>query len=130
MQPKSASSQSGGAIDEYLESVPADARAALEKLRQQIRAAAPRAQEVISYQIPAFKLDGRVLVWFAAFKNHCSFFPGAAAIKAFEDELSGYQTSKGTVRFLANKPLPATLVRKLVKHRVAENEARARKTKR
>jgi len=130
MQPKSASSQSGGAIDEYLESVPADARAALEKLRQQIRAAAPRAQEVISYQIPAFKLDGRVLVWFAAFKNHCSFFPGAAAIKAFEDELSGYQTSKGTVRFLANKPLPATLVRKLVKHRVAENEARARKNKR
>jgi uncharacterized protein YdhG (YjbR/CyaY superfamily) len=130
MQPKSAPSQSGGGIDEYLESVPADARAALERLRRQISAAAPRAQEIISYQIPGFKLDGRLLVSFAAFKNHCSFFPGAAAIKTFENELGAYQTSKGTVRFLANKPLPATLVRKLVKHRVAENEARAQKTKR
>jgi len=117
-------------VDAYLTAVPADARAALEKLRQQIRGAAPRAQEVISYKIPAFKLDGRVLVWFAAFKDHCSFFPGAAAIMTYKHELSAYQTSKGTVRFPANKPLPATLVRKLVKHRVAENEARARKTKR
>jgi uncharacterized protein YdhG (YjbR/CyaY superfamily) len=117
-------------VNAYLAAVPADARAALEKLRETVKAVAPNAVEVISYQIPTFKLNGRMLVSYAAFKNHCSFFPGAAAIKAYEAELNAYQTAKGTVRFPANKPLPATLVRKLVKLRILENEARARKAER
>lgn len=114
-------------VDNYLAEVPLEARATLEKLRQTIKAVVPRAVEVISYQIPTFKLDGRMLVSYAAFKDHCSFFPGAAPIKAHEDELKSYQTSKGTIRFPTSKPLPATLVRKLVKTRIKENEARAKK---
>jgi len=114
-------------VDSYLAEVPLEARATLEKLRQTIKAVVPRAVEVISYQIPTFKLDGRMLVSYAAFKDHCSFFPGAAPIKAHEDELKSYQTSKGTIRFPTSKPLPATLVRKLVKTRIKENEARAKK---
>ena len=114
-------------VDSYLAEVPLEARATLEQLRQTIKAVVPRAVEVISYQIPTFKLDGRMLVSYAAFKDHCSFFPGAAPIKAHQDELKSYQTSKGTIRFPTSKPLPATLVRKLVKTRIKENEARARK---
>jgi len=114
-------------VDNYLAEVPLEARATLEQLRKTIRAVVPRAVEVISYQIPTFKLDGRMLVSYAAFKDHCSFFPGAAPIKAHEDELKSYQTSKGTIRFPTSKPLPATLVRKLVKTRIKENEARAKK---
>ena len=114
-------------VDDYLAEVPTEARATLEKLRKTIKAAVPKAVEVISYQIPTFKLDGRMLVSYAAFKDHCSFFPGAAPIKAHEDELKSYQTSKGTIRFHTSKPLPATLVRKLVKTRIKENEARAKK---
>jgi uncharacterized protein YdhG (YjbR/CyaY superfamily) len=114
-------------VDNYLAEVPLEARATLEQLRKTIKAVVPRAVEVISYQIPTFKLDGRMLVSYAAFKDHCSFFPGAAPIKAHEDELKSYQTSKGTIRFPTSKPLPATLVRKLVKTRIKENEARAKK---
>jgi len=114
-------------VDSYLAEVPLEARATLEQLRQTIKAVVPRAVEVISYQIPTFKLDGRMLVSYAAFKDHCSFFPGAAPIKAHQDELKSYQTSKGTIRFPTSKPLPATLVRKLVRTRIKENEARARK---
>jgi len=114
-------------VDNYLAEVPLEARATLEQLRKTIKAVVPRAVEVISYQIPTFKLDGRMLVSYAAFKDHCSFFPGAAPIKAHQDELKSYQTSKGTIRFPTSKPLPATLVRKLVKTRIKENEARAKK---
>ena len=114
-------------VDNYLAEVPLEARATLEQLRKTIKAVVPSAVEVISYQIPTFKLDGRMLVSYAAFKDHCSFFPGAAPIKAHEDELKSYQTSKGTIRFPTSKPLPATLVRKLVKTRIKENEARAKK---
>jgi uncharacterized protein YdhG (YjbR/CyaY superfamily) len=114
-------------VDNYLAEVPLEARATLEKLRQTIKAVVPRAVEVISYQIPTFKLDGRMLVSYAAFKDHCSFFPGAAPIKAHEDELKSYQTSKGTIRFPTSKPLPATLVRKLVRTRIKETAARAKK---
>ena len=114
-------------VEDYLADVSPEARATLEKLRQTIKAVAPNAVEVISYQVPTFKLDGRMLVSYAAFKNHCSFFPGAAPIKAHQDELKSYQTSKGTIRFPTSKPLPATLVRKLVKTRIKENEARAKK---
>jgi uncharacterized protein YdhG (YjbR/CyaY superfamily) len=110
-------------IDEYLASLSDDQRAALEKLRKAIKAAAPEAEECISYQIPAFRLGGRLLVAFGAAKNHCSFYPGTFPLKALEHELEDYDTSKGTLRFDADKPLPAALVRKLVKARIAENAA-------
>jgi uncharacterized protein YdhG (YjbR/CyaY superfamily) len=114
-------------VDDYLAEVSPEARATLEKLRQTIKAVVPGAVEVISYQVPTFKLNGRMLVSYAAFKNHCSFFPGAAPIKAHEDELKSYQTSKGTIRFATGKPLPAALVKKLVKTRIKANETRAKK---
>ena len=106
-------------IDQYLDAVSADKRAALEKLRKDILAAAPGAEECISYQMPAFRLDGKVLVWFGAASKHCSFFPGSTAVERHAKELARYDTSKGTVRFPAATPLPATLVRKLVKTRIA-----------
>ena len=112
-------------VDAYLAGVPQDARTALEKLRALIRAAAPAATEVISYQMPAFRLQGRLLVAFAAFKNHCSLFPGSSVMEAHKDELKGYDISKGTIRFPPGKPLPATLVKTLVKVRIAESEAGA-----
>ena len=107
-------------IAEYLAGVSPDKRAALQKLRKAIKAAAPKAEECISYGIPAFRLEGKVLVWFAAATNHCSFFPGAAAVANHADALEKYDTSKGTVRFLPDKPLPVSLVRRLVKVRIAE----------
>jgi uncharacterized protein YdhG (YjbR/CyaY superfamily) len=107
-------------VNEYLARLSPDKRAALQKLRKAIQAAAPGAEECISYQIPAFRLDGRVLVWFGAAANHCSFYPGARPIKVLRDDLETYHTSKGTVRFPADHPLPATLVRKLVRARIAE----------
>jgi uncharacterized protein YdhG (YjbR/CyaY superfamily) len=112
-------------IDEYLASLSSDKRAALEKLRKCIRAAAPRAEECISYQLPAFRLDGRFLVAFGAATNHCAFYPGAV-VEAHKTELKDYHTSKGTIRFPADQPLPAALVRKLVKARIAVNEDRHR----
>lgn len=115
-------------VDEYLASVPAEARATLVKLRRTIKAAAPMASEGISYQMPMYKHHGMV-VGFAAFKDHCSIFPGSAVMNAYKEELSRYDTSKGTIRFPADKPLPAALVKKLVKARIAENEARAKKKK-
>ena len=107
-------------IDAYLASLTSDKRAALEKLRRAIRAAAPKAEECISYQLPAFRLHGKVLVWFGAATNHCSFYPGAAPIAQHAAELKGYPTSKGTIRFSPDDPLPATLVKKLVRARIAE----------
>ena len=115
-------------VDEYLAGVPKEARAVLEKLRMTIKAAAPMASEVISYQMPMYKHHGMV-IGFAAFKDHCSIFPGAAVMDAHKEELKRYSTSKGTIRFLVNKPLPAALVRKLVKARIRENDARAAKRK-
>jgi uncharacterized protein YdhG (YjbR/CyaY superfamily) len=119
----------GGAksIDEYLASVAdGEKRAALEKLRMSIHAAVPRAEECISYQMPAFRLDGKVLVWFGAASKHCSFFPGAV-VQQFKDELEDYEISKGTIRFQPDHPLPAALIRKLVKARAAKvAEPRAR----
>jgi len=111
-------------IDQYLSGLSDDKRVALTKLRKDIRAAAPRAEECISYQIPAFRLDGRMLVWFHAAATHCSFFPGAYPIKACSDDLTKYATSKGTIRFSPETPLPATLVKKLVKARIKERDVR------
>ncbi len=113
-------------MDDYLASVPPEARSALLKLRKTIRAAAPRATEVISYQIPTFKHHGG-LVGYAAFDDHCSFFVMSTEVmRAHAKELEGYPVGKGSIRFPADKPLPAALVKKLVKARIAENEARAR----
>lgn len=106
-------------IDAYLAGLSEDKRAALEKLRKDILAAVPTAEECISYGVPAFRLEGRALVWFAAAARHCSFFPGSTAVERNAKELEKYDTSKGTVRFPAEKPLPATLVRRLVKARIA-----------
>lgn len=114
-------------VDTYLESVPPDKRILLEKLRKTIRSAAPKAEEVISYQMPAYKYHG-VLVYFAAFKDHCSFFPGAKSIlSTFAADLKGYRTSAGTIQFTTENPLPAALVRKIIKARMAENESRRKK---
>ena len=104
--------------DGYLAAVSADQRAALERLRKDIKAAAPEAEECISYGVPAFRLNGKFLVAYAAAKNHCAFYPGSV-IDTLQ-ELKGYDTGKGTVRFPAGKPLPAALVRKLVKLRIAK----------
>jgi|SRR4030095_3294979 uncharacterized protein YdhG (YjbR/CyaY superfamily) len=118
-------------IDEYLACVNADHRDALQELRQTIQAVAPDAEECISYAIPAFRLNGRLLVGFAAWSNHCSFYPmSSKTLKKFRNELSDFQTSKGTIRFSPDKPLPVALVKKLVKTRIAENNDRANKKRR
>src|SRR5262245_3674567 len=115
-------------IDEYLAAVSADKRAALEKLRKTIKALAPKAEEYITYGIPAFRLHGKALVGFGAATNQCTFFPmNGHTVQDFKDALQGYETSKGTIRFEANKPLPVALVRKLVKARIAENQRRSGK---
>jgi uncharacterized protein YdhG (YjbR/CyaY superfamily) len=107
-------------IDEYLAPLSTEKRAALQQLRKAIKSAAPKAEECISYQIPAFRLGGRMLVAFGAAANHCAFYAGALPLKVHKAALEDYDTTKGTVRFPAEHPLPATLVRKLVKTRVAE----------
>ena len=112
-------------IDAYLSGVDPEKREALEKLRRDIHAAAPGVEECISYGVPAFRHEGRMLVWFAAASRHCSFFPGAV-VEEFVKELSGYQTRKGTVRFAPARPLAAGLVRKLVRARIARNARSSR----
>jgi len=111
-------------IDEYLAPLSSEKRAALERLRKAIRSAAPGAQECISYGIPAFRLGGRLLVAFGAAAKHCAFYPGARPVEANKGELEAYDTSKGTIRFPADRPLPAALVRKLVKTRIAERASK------
>ena len=110
-------------VDEYLARVPEPARATLQKMRAAIRSAVPpEASETISYRIPAFK-HKRVLVWFGAFSDHCSLFPTASVVAMFKNELKGFATSKGTIQFPTDKPLPIGLIKKLVKARVAQNES-------
>lgn len=110
-------------VDEYLAGVSEPARGTLNKIRTAIRSAVPpEATEIISYKIPAFK-HKRVLIWFAAFSNHCSLFPTAAVIEEFKNELKGYTLSKGTIQFPTDKPLPAALVKKMVKARLAQIES-------
>ena len=114
-------------VDEYLAGVSEPARGTLKKIRAAILSAVPPGTtETISYRIPAFKYKG-ILVWFAAFSNHCSLFPTAAVIAAFKNELKGFSTSKGKIQFPTNRPLPAALVRKLVKARVAQIESKKRR---
>ena len=111
-------------VNAYLASVPEEARAALLKLRKTIKAAAPQATEIISYQIPAYKHHG-LLVGFAALKDHCTFHVMSVNVtRAHAAELKNYKTGKASIRFPANKPLPAALVKRLIKARIAENESR------
>ena len=113
-------------VDEYIAGVPEPARTTLNKMRATIRSAVPpEATEIISYRIPAFRHHG-VLVWFAAFSDHCSLFPTAAVIEKFKNELKRFSTSKGTIQFPTDKPLPTALIKKLVKARVAQIESKKR----
>lgn len=113
-------------VDEYLAGVPEPARTTLEKIRAVIRSVVPaEATETISYGVPTFKYSGPV-IWYAAFSKHCSVFPTAAVIEQFKDELKAYTTSKGTIQFPVDKPLPAGLVKKMVKARLAEMEKKKR----
>jgi uncharacterized protein YdhG (YjbR/CyaY superfamily) len=108
-------------MDEYIETFPKDVQKILEELRQTIRKAAPEAVEAISYQMPTFKLNGKNLVHFAAFKNHIGFYPIPSGIEAFKEELSLYKQGKGSVQFPMDKPIPYDLVKKIVDYRAKEN---------
>jgi uncharacterized protein YdhG (YjbR/CyaY superfamily) len=110
-------------VDDYLATIPQQSRKAFLDLRSIIRSALPReAEEIISYRIPAFK-HNRVLVWFAAFANHCSLFPTAAVIQQFKNELKEFSKSKGTIQFPLDRPLPKALIKKMVKARVSQAES-------
>jgi uncharacterized protein YdhG (YjbR/CyaY superfamily) len=112
-------------IDEYLGGASAAHRRLCQRLRKTILAAAPGAKECISYGLAAFRLNGRALVAFGAWANHCALYPmSAATIRLFQHELKRFETTKGTIRFTTENPLPATLVKKLVKARIAENRSR------
>jgi uncharacterized protein YdhG (YjbR/CyaY superfamily) len=108
-------------IDEYIAAFPADVQKILEEVRAVIKAAAPKAEEKISYQIPTFTLNGGNLVHFGAFKNHIGFYPTSSGTQAFQKELSVYKGAKGSVQFPLDKPMPLKLIRKIVKFRVAES---------
>lgn len=111
-------------IDEYIKTFPEDIQSILEKIRETVKKAAPDAVETISYQMPTFKLEGKNLVHFAAYKNHIGFYPTPSGITSFETELAPYIKSKGAVQFPLNKPVPYDLVEKIVRFRVIENTAK------
>ena len=114
-------------VDDYMAGLSDGSRAVMEKLRMTIKAAAPEATETISYRMPAFKDQGRILVYYAAFKDHYSIFPASEAVLALGEELKSHVTGKGTIRFDADRPLPTALVKKIVKVRLEENAARRRR---
>lgn len=118
-----ASKQTFPTIDEYIKSFPKDVQKILEQVRQAIKKSAPEAQETINYQIPTFKLNGN-LVHFAAFKNHIGFYPAPSGLKTFKKELSDYKSSKGSVQFPIDKPIPVSLISKIVKYRAKENSSK------
>ncbi|SRR5579884_3297478 len=111
-------------VDEYIRRFPADVEKRLRQVRASIKRSAPRATETISYGIPAFRLE-RILVWFAAFKNHIGFYPGADGIAAFKKELSGYKSAKGSVQFPHDQPLPLPLIKRMVTFRVQQQTKKA-----
>jgi len=120
-------------VDEYISTVPQQVKGLLKEFRKTIQKAAPQAEEVISYNMPAFKLHG-MLVWYAAWKEHIGFYPTPSALEVFKKELLAYKGAKGSVQFPIDKPLPLNLVTKIVKYRVKENleksHIKAAKTKR
>ena len=119
-RPSKKQGASPGTVDEYLAGVPEPARSTLDKVRTTIRSVLPRdAVEVISYRIPAFKTR-RIVVWYAAFSDHCSLFPTASVLAKFKEELKGYKVSKGTIQFPVDQPLPAGLLKKMVRARLAQ----------
>lgn len=111
-------------IDDYIKSFPKNIQKILRTVRLTIKKSAPAAEEAISYQIPTFKLNGN-LVHFAAYKNHIGFYPGAKAMKIFRNEVTSYKSSKGSVQFPIDKPMPLTLIQKVVEYRVKENFIKA-----
>lgn len=113
-------------IDEYIKSFPKEVQKALNRIREEIKKSAPKAEEVISYGIPAMKLNG-MLVWFAGYKNHIGFYPRGSGIERFKKELSKYKFAKGSVQFPLEKPLPSGLISKIVKFRIKENMEKSKK---
>lgn len=113
-------------IDSYIANFPEDVQTTLEKVRSAIKKVAPKAEEAISYGIPTFKLNGN-LVHFGGFKKHIGFFPGSSGVAAFKKELSLYKTSRGTIQFPLEKPIPLGLIQKITKFRVAENLVKTKK---
>ena len=111
-------------VDEYIDGFPAETQKLLEQLRSTIIKAAPKAEEGISYQMPAYKLQG-VLVYFAGYKNHIGFYPGAAGVESFKKEISVYKWAKGSIQFPVEEPIPVKLVTKIVKFRVKQNLEKA-----
>jgi len=114
-------------VKTYMARLSADQRAALQRLRKAVKAAAPKCEEVISYAIPTLRYKGYGLVSYAAWKNHVSLYAGGKATKRYQSELKGYKTAKGTIRFPNDAPIPASLITKIVKGRMKENEARAKR---
>lgn len=117
-----------GSIDEYIAGFPEHTRKILEKIRRTIRKAAPNAEETISYKIPTFTLDGRPLIYFAAYPKHVALYPAPRGSEDFNEELSDYEGGKGTVRFPLDEPVPYDLIRRIVKFRMKESLTRAPKT--
>ncbi len=116
-------------VDEYFASFPENTRDGLEKIRQMIKKEVPESVEILSYQMPAFKLHGRILVYYAAWKEHIGLYSFSSSIIRFKKELANYETSKGTIKFSLDKELPVELIRKIVKFRVKENLEKERKKK-
>ena len=107
-------------VDEYIAEFPANIREILENIRRVIKESAPGAEESISYGVPGFRLDNHLLVWFAAFKDHFSFFPTASGVDTFKDKLKGFKTSKGTIQFSLDKPIPYDLIKEITEFRIKE----------